>query len=88
MTNMKTLMYTSENWYSNIDEHYVEVRLLQTGTNPPFDGEWRVAVWGDDDHGLIKDFKDKNESIVCLETVLKMKDITHDALFALGFEEF
>lgn len=62
---------TRENWYPTNANGKVRVFLLRLST-----GQWRVCVWGDDDFGLERDFKDRGEAKGLFR---KIKDYTTQA---------
>lgn len=81
---------TTDNWYpsyiierSNL--YLVRVVFTQTGPNPPISGDWRVCVWGADDCGMERDFKDETSAWSCFVQVLGLDDVTKSSLKLLGF---
>lgn len=71
---------TNEDWYPTFPDNTVKVSFSGL-TN----GQWRVAVWGLDDHGLEHDYETRADAISMFRRVSKMSHITHEQLFSWGF---
>jgi len=76
---------TSDNWCPNYNYDFVMVSFCQTGPNPPINGEWRVCVWGADDFGMERDFKNKDEAWQVFIEVISLDNVTIDELKLLEF---
>lgn len=81
---------TDEDWYPcyKLDsgrESLVEVIFTQTGPNPPLVGQWRVCVWGNDDHGMERDFDDETLAWSVFLQVIGWPVVRHQPLRDLGF---
>ena len=85
---------TSDNWAPSypfgsdegIPGHgLVKVVFTQTGPSPPASGEWRVAAWGADDFGMVRDFTDQSEAWHLFLEVIGMEDVTTAELTRMGF---
>jgi len=72
--------YKFAGWYNgNKDIMLVEVSFL-----PLSDGMFRVCVWGNDDCGKEKDFKDKNEAWECFINVISWDTVNKAELERIG----
>lgn len=71
------LVKALDDWLPSFPEGKVEVSLH---SDP--DGSFRVAVWGEDDHGMEKVFKSKSEA---KETYDRLNTVSHAALKGMGF---
>jgi hypothetical protein len=84
MNRVDAFKRTSDEWYPNYHE-LVKVSFCQTGPYPPENGDWRVCAWGNDDFGMEKDFRDREEAWACFLAVISLNDVTVDRLRELGF---
>jgi len=80
-----TLKPTNDDWHPNYPGNLVKVSLTQTGPNPPINGDFRVCVWGRDDFGMERDFKDRTEAQEMYRTVTNLSFVDKLALKSLGF---
>jgi len=71
-------------------EEYVELKISRTVHTNPASSFVRVAAWGNDDLGIIKDFTlDQTEEAEALYAELQhTPDITRELLLNKGFEYF
>jgi len=81
---------TSEDWFPSYKLDggrisLVEVSFTQTGPKPPYQGSWRVCVWGGDDCGMDMDFSVEAEAWNCFLQVIGLTDVTRKALAGIGF---
>lgn len=68
--------YNLEQWNKGVEKQkLVEVTFCTTGANPPYDGEWRVCIWGGDDCGLEKDFSDETMAWDCYLQVIGLETV-------------
>lgn len=72
---------TTDDWYPNYPGDTVELSLLNL-----LDGEFRVCVWGADDFGLEKDFKNPKEALRTYRAVKNSCVVTKASLYDMGFE--
>jgi hypothetical protein len=88
---MNTIVYkeTDDNWHGNFaisqNKAAVKVTLGQTGPNPPYNGQWRVGVWGNDDYGMVKDFSTEADAEITFIRLCKWKMINQVDLQLAGF---
>ena len=86
----KVLKDTQEEWFPCFPNDQVEVSLHDISS--PADGQftqWRVSVWGNDDHGLCRDFgNDEWAAIQIYEKIVSQQYVNHDFLYELGLESF
>lgn len=57
MLRQEKWLLTNEDWYPTCEGGRVRASLLEL-----FDGKFRVCVWGDDDHGLERDYETREEA--------------------------
>lgn len=75
---------TDDDWHGNYPNNQVKLQYIGKLT----DGKFRVAVWGNDDFGIDKDFN-KEQDAVTVFSELTLKDkINHKDLYDLGFANF
>ena len=75
---------TNDDWYGNFKNNTCQLIYIGELT----DGVFRVAVWGDDDFGIDKDFKTEKEAIEMFDKLKKRTIINHKDLYDLGFTNF
>jgi hypothetical protein len=80
---------TKDNWCGNykiIDNRevfdLVEVSFMQL-----LSGEWRVCVWGNDDFGVERDFKDQTAAFVVFQAIIQEEYVNKNTLLTCGFEQ-
>lgn len=92
--NISVYKPTQDDWYGNyllkrpsdIDGlGLVQVMFTQTGPLPPFNGKWRVCVWGNDDCGMEKDFDDEVMAMVTFMRVIGWTFVNKEILRQEGF---
>lgn len=79
-----------EDWYSNYkikddgryQGKYVSISLLQLNVK---ETPWRVCIWGNDDFGMEKDFKDLNQAQQQFEWCIYIQPLTKQYLQMCGF---
>jgi len=72
-------------------EEYVELRFTEiTHTHPAWSSFVRVAVWGNDDIGMFKEFTvdQAKEAEALYEELQQASDLTRELLLGKGFEYF
>lgn len=67
-------------WRGKRGQRLVEVSFLEL-----LDGEWRVCVWGADDHGLEFDSEDRVIIWALFKAILHLPYVTHEWLTTQGF---
>jgi hypothetical protein len=86
MKTFNCLKRTSEDWYPSIKcsdlDQYVEVSLDQS----PVTKEYVVCAWGLDDSGMETWFSDYEDAVECFLSIMRLEDVTRQALFDLGLE--
>jgi hypothetical protein len=75
---------TNDDWYGNYENN--TCKLIYIGQLS--DDLFRVAVWGNDDFGIYKDFETEKEAIEIFEKLKETKVINHKDLYDLGFAIF
>ena len=79
---------TTANWapsYRLSSAGCENIMLVLCAFFPLGEKRWRVCAWGNDDTGMEYDTNDKGHAKVVWEAVLKLEDVTPNALKALGF---
>ena len=79
---------TSDDWYpcykiekdARHSEGLVEVIFTKL-----IDGMYRVCIWGADDFGMERDFKEEYDAWNIFLLVIKLEDVTFNKLKELGF---
>ena len=78
--------YAIDGWHKGaLRQMLVIVSFCMTGPKPPHDGDWRVCVWGNDDCGMEKDFKDERTAWCCYLEIIGLEDVTMTAIKERGF---
>jgi hypothetical protein len=75
---------TTDDWYGNYEVDTCKLKYLGKLS----DGKFRVAVWGNDDFGIEKDFDTESEAIDMFDKLAKYEVINHQDLYDLGFVVF
>ena len=78
--------YTSDEWYPTYSAGIAHKLVVVLFSQPwPDAEEWRVSAWGADDFGLARDFTDKDAAWECFLDIVRLEDVTVDAVKAMGF---
>lgn len=73
---------TNETWFPTREDGTVKAAFVALMTDGHVDA-WRVCVWGEDDFGMERDFKDRMEALAMFRRVV---DLTTQAqLMSWGF---
>jgi hypothetical protein len=72
---------TNDDWCGNYENN--QVKLMYIGKLS--DGTFRVAVWGNDDLGIEKDFKDESDAKSVFNILKERPIINKQDLFDLQF---
>lgn len=73
---------TNETWFPTREDGTVKATFVALMTGARVDA-WRVCVWGEDDFGMERDFKDRMEALAMFRRVV---DLTTQAqLMSWGF---
>lgn len=75
---------TNDDWYGNFNYKYCKLKYI----GKLLDGKFRVAVWGNDDFGIDKDFDTEAEAIEMFTRLEAYPLINHQNLYDLGFTNF
>lgn len=81
---------TKDDWYPNYPNNQVRLTYHSCINSYKPESEWvyRVSVWGNDDFGIDRDFKDPMEAKRMFNKLDAMKFINHQDLYDLGFTRF
>lgn len=84
MERVEILKKTNDDWHPNLNKD--ECKLMYIGKL--HQGLYRVAVWGNDDFGIDKDFQSEKEAIKVFDQLKQKQKINHQDLYSLGFSNF
>ena len=84
MERVEVLKNTNDDWHPNFENN--TCKLIYIGKLS--DGKFRVAVWGNDDFGIDKDFEIESEAIEMFHKLEKYETINHKDLYELEFTNF
>jgi hypothetical protein len=81
---------TKNDWYPNFPNNQVKLIYHSCINSYKPESEWvyRVSVWGNDDFGIMKDFRTHEEAKKVFNELDTLSYINHSDLYDRGFERF